>query len=336
MEKVFIIAEAGINHNGCLKTAFEMIEVAASCNVDAIKFQTYVTEDDISIYAEKAQYQKTLDDDENQFLMAKRLELSYGDFRLIKEHCERNHIAFMSSPFEMRSVDFLYDLGVDLFKIPSSELTNFPYLVKVAEKNLPVILSTGMATLQEIGQTVDLLKSRGCGQITLLQCNTEYPTPYEDVNLRAMITLNRVFCLPVGFSDHTLGFAVPLAAVALGATVIEKHFTLDKNMKGPDHKASLEPDDLKQMVSSIRIVEKSLGSDEKKPTCSERKNIITARKSIVAGERIKQGAKFTEDNLAVKRPGNGIDPFRWLEIIGKYASRDYEKDELIDESEMNL
>jgi N,N'-diacetyllegionaminate synthase len=328
---VFIIAEAGDNHNGNFDTALKLVDVAAESGADCVKFQTFITEEIISKKAEKADYQKKYTGvNESQYEMVKKLELSFEQFRKLDLYCKKKRIMFLSTAFDLKSVEFLTTLNMPFWKIPSGEITNLPYLIKIAQTNKDVILSTGMTTVDEIRNAVDVLTNNGAGKITLLHCNTEYPTPMEDVNLNAMVSLNKLYNLDVGYSDHTLGIEVPVAAVALGAKVIEKHFTLSRNMEGPDHQASLEPHELRKMVISIRNIEKALGSDIKKPSQSEIKNINIARKSIVARRIIIKGEVFTEENLAVKRPGNGISPMRWFEVIGKNASRNFEEDELID------
>lgn len=331
--KTFIIAEAGVNHNGSIEIAKKMIEVAKECGADAIKFQTFKAEKVISKYAPKAEYQKqTTGEIDSQLEMVKKLELSFDDFIVLKEYCDKLNIMFLSTPFDFESIDFLDDLGLEIFKIPSGEITNLPYLEKIGKLGKKIILSTGMADLGEIEDALYILTSCGTKkeEITVLHCNTEYPTSYEDVNLLAMLTIKEAFKVKVGYSDHTLGIEVPIAAVALGASVIEKHFTLDKNMEGPDHKASLEPHELKAMIDAIRNIEKSLGDGIKKPSKSELKNKDIARKSIVAKREIKKGEIFTEDNITVKRPGNGISPMRWYEVLGKVALKDYKEDELIE------
>lgn len=330
MKKTFVIAEAGVNHNGRLDLAFQLVDKAVEAGADCVKFQTFITENEMVKDAEKAEYQKnSTGDAETEFEMVKKLELPFDDFLQLKDYCEKKNILFLSTPFDLESIDFLDGLDIACWKIPSGEITNLPYLVKIAKTKRDIIMSTGMCELEEVRQAVSILKENGSGKITLLHCNTEYPTPYEDVNLLAMDTLHREFQLDIGYSDHTKGIEVPVAAVALGASVIEKHFTLDRNMEGPDHKASLEPDELKQMIISIRNIEKALGCGEKKPSRSEMKNISVARKSIVAKKPIKKGERFTEENLAVKRPGTGISPMRWNEILGLYASKDYVEDEQI-------
>ena len=331
MEKVYIIAEAGDNHNGDFNTALKLVDVAKRAGADCVKFQTFVTEEIISKYAEMAEYQKkNMGKEESQFEMVKRLELSFDEFRKIKEYCDRVGIQFLSTPFDLKSVDFLNELGVPFFKIPSGEITNYPYLIKIAHTGKPVVMSTGMCEPDEILAAINVLEKNGSGEITLLHCNTEYPTPLKDVNLYAMRTMKKMFGKKVGYSDHTKGIEVPVAAVALGACVIEKHFTLDKNMPGPDHKASLEPDELGRMVKNIRNIEIALGDGVKRVSESERKNIAIARKSIVARRNIQEGEILTEENLAVKRPGTGINPMQWMEVLGTRAVRDFKEDELIE------
>lgn len=326
----FIIAEAGPNHNGDFDTALRLVDAAKRAGVDCVKFQTFVSEELISKRAEKAEYQKkTTGADESQYEMLKKLELSFDQFRELKKYCEEAGIMFLSTPFDIPSIHFLQELDIAFWKIPSGEITNFPYLVEIAKTHKDVVMSTGMSEMKEIAAAIKVLQENGAGRISLLHCNTEYPTPFEDVNLRAMDTLRDAFNVPVGYSDHSLGISVPIAAVARGAQIIEKHFTLDKNMVGPDHKASLEPQELCDMVSAIRSIEKALGSSEKKPSASERKNIAVARKSIVARTAIKAGEILTEQKLAVKRPGSGISPMRWNEIVGTIARKDYIEDELI-------
>ena len=275
-------------------------------------------------------WQKNTGKEESQFEMVKRLELSFDEFRKIKEYCDRVGIQFLSTPFDLKSVDFLNELGVPFFKIPSGEITNYPYLIKIAHTGKPVVMSTGMCEPEEILAAINVLEKNGSGEITLLHCNTEYPTPLKDVNLYAMRTMKKMFGKKVGYSDHTKGIEVPVAAVALGACVIEKHFTLDKNMPGPDHKASLEPDELGRMVKNIRNIEIALGDGVKRVSESERKNIAIARKSIVARRNIQEGEILTEENLAVKRPGTGINPMQWMEVLGTRAVRDFKEDELIE------
>jgi N,N'-diacetyllegionaminate synthase len=329
---VKIIAEAGVNHNGDFGLAKKMVEAAHEAGADIIKFQTFVPENLVSKYAQKAEYQKeTTDAAESQLAMIKRLMLADKEFAKLKEYCGEIGIGFLSTPFDLASVEFLNELGCDLWKIPSGEVTNLPYLEKIAATHKPVIMSTGMCTTEEIHAAVDALNAGGAGEITLLHCTTEYPAPFEDVNLNAMDTLRKEFGLKVGYSDHTKGICVPLAAVAKGAVIIEKHFTLDRNLEGPDHKASLEPKELKEMVENIRRVEAALGTGIKEPAPSEIKNMAIARKSIVAKTKIKKGEIYTTENITTKRPGSGISPMRWHEILGSRANRDYEEDELIEE-----
>lgn len=329
--RVLVIAEAGVNHNGSLNMALKLVEEAKKAGADVVKFQTGIPEKVMSKYAPKAEYQKeTTGSEGSQIDMAHKIFLDYDDFRKIKEHCKKVGIDFLSTPFETDAIDFLNALGCDYWKIPSGEITNYPYLIKIAQTHKPIILSTGMSDMEEIRDCVNLLKENDSGEITLLQCTTQYPTPYQDVNLRAMNSLKKEFNCKVGYSDHTQGIEVDIAAVALGACVIEKHFTLDKNLPGPDHRASLEPDELKKMVSSIRHIEKALGTGEKKPADSEIGNIIVARKSLVALKPIKKGEELTENNITTKRPGSGISPMKWNEIIGTRAIRDFDEDELIE------
>lgn len=328
---VCIIAEAGVNHNGDINIARQMIDVAAGSGVDYIKFQTFKAEKLVVENAQQADYQKrNTGKSESQLDMLKKLELTQDDFIELKKYCGEKKVGFISTPFDLDSIDFLETLDMDLWKVPSGEVTNYPYLVKIAKTHRPVVMSTGMCDIDEIKEAVKVLRDNGCVELTLLHCNTMYPTPFEDVNLKAMETLKREFDVPVGYSDHTLGIEVPIAAVAMGARVIEKHFTLDKNMEGPDHKASIDPVELKQMVSAVRNVEKALGDGDKHVTDSERANKAVARKSIVAAEDIKAGQVFSEVNLTVKRPGTGISPMRWQEVLGRKADRDYKKDELIE------
>jgi N,N'-diacetyllegionaminate synthase len=332
MDKVFIIAEAGVNHNGSIALARKLIDVASEAGADAVKFQTFKAEKVVSKNAPKAAYQKkTTDPAESQFEMIKKLELDVNAHKELMTYCKQKHIMFLSTPFDHASIELLNNLGLEIFKIPSGEITNLPYLRHIGSLKKRVIMSTGMADIGEIEDALDVLITAGTPKenITILHANTMYPTPMEDVNLRAMQTIACTFGCDVGYSDHTLGIEVPIAAVAMGAKVIEKHFTLDKTMEGPDHKASLEPDELKAMVQAIRNIEKALGTGIKKPSPSERPNIEVARKSIVAARPIKKGELFTEENLTIKRPGNGISPMRWDEIIGTEAQKDYKVDELI-------
>ncbi len=328
----FIIAEAGVNHNGSIEIAKKLIDVASQAGADAVKFQTFKAKNLVSKNAQKANYQKeTTDEDESQYEMIKKLELDVDTHKELMRYCDEKRIIFLSTPFDLESIELLYELGLEIFKIPSGEITNLPYLRAIGKLKKRVILSTGMADLGEIEDALDLLVDSGTKRenIIVLHANTMYPTPMEDVNLRAMQTIASAFGVEVGYSDHTLGIEVPIAAVAMGARVIEKHFTLDRDMEGPDHTASLEPDELKAMVNGIRNIEKALGNGIKKPTPSEKPNIEVARKSIVAARDIKKGEIFSEENLATKRPAKGINPMRWDEIIGTVAQRDYKADELI-------
>ncbi|HAU32285.1 MAG: N-acetylneuraminate synthase [Desulfotomaculum sp. 46_296] len=322
--RVFIIAEVGVNHNGSLDLAMQMVDLACKSGADAVKFQTFKAERIVTSFAERALYQqKNMPHKfESQLEMIKKLELSFDDFRKLKEYCDRRRIAFLSSPFDLESVNFLDELNLDCFKIPSGEITNLPLLRRIGGKRKKVILSTGMSTLEEVGKAVQILNSSGAGEITLLHCTSNYPTPPEEVNLKAMLTLKQAFGLPVGYSDHTMGYAVSIAAVAMGAEVIEKHFTLNRKMEGPDHKCSLEPDELNNMVEIIRLVEKSFGNGLKAPVSDEIKIAAAARSSIVSSKNIPAGERITEDCLAAKRPGTGISPMFWDSIIGRRASVD--------------
>ena len=333
MNHTIIIAEAGVNHNGSIELARKMADVAKECGVDYIKFQTFKADKIANRFASQADYQKrNLHADSSQVDMLRKLELSDKDFVMLKEYCDTMDVRFMSTPFDLDSIDFLSGLDMDYMKVPSGEITNLPYLRKIATKGIPVIMSTGMCRMGEIEDALDILYNGGMSidDITLLHCNTEYPTPMQDVNLRAMETLRSAFGTKVGYSDHTKGIEVPIAAVAMGATVIEKHFTLDRTLPGPDHVASLEPSDLKAMVKAIRNIELAVGSPGKRVSSSERKNISVARKSIVAARDIKSGESFSKENLTVKRPGNGISPMMWDRVIGKRAIRDFAADELIE------
>jgi len=330
---VFIIAEAGVNHNGSLELAKKLIDVAVDAGVDAVKFQTFKTENLVSKNAQKAEYQKEnmKNSDDNQFSMLKKLELDVDTHYELIKYCNSKNIMFLSTPFDLDSIDLLSRLGLPIFKIPSGEITNLPYLRKIGTLKKQVILSTGMADIGEIEDALDVLIASGTSKekITVLHANTMYPTPMEDVNLRAMVTIGNTFDIAYGYSDHTLGIEVDIASVAMGATVIEKHFTLDKSMEGPDHKASLEPSELKAMVKAIRNIEIALGSKVKKASKSEQPNIEISRKSIVAKTKIRKGEMFTKENITIKRPGNGINPMRWDEILGTYVSKDYKIDDLI-------
>ena len=327
---VYIIAEAGVNHNGSLDLACRLVDAAKAAGADCVKFQTFRSENLVSHSAQKAAYQQDTTGSGSQINMLKKLELSYHEFLALKAYCDKAGISFLSTPFDLESIDFLNSIDMPFWKIPSGEVTNLPYLLALARTGKPVVMSTGMCEMAEIRVAVHLLQENGTKEIRLLHCNTEYPTPYEDVNLRAMRTMREAFGLEVGYSDHTRGIEVPVAAVALGATIIEKHFTLDRNMEGPDHRASLEPDELAAMVSAIRHIEKALGSGDKTPSPSEMKNINVARKSIVAQKEIKAGEMFTEENITVKRPGTGISPMKWFEVLGAKAPRDFHEDELIE------
>lgn len=330
MDRVLIIAEAGVNHNGNLQMALNMVREAKNAGADIVKFQTAKPELVISRFAEKAEYQKiNTGSEESQLDMCKKIHLKFEDYIIVKKLCDDVGIQFLSTPFDIESIHFLNDM-VPFWKIPSGEITNYPYLVEIAKTGKPVVMSTGMCELQEIDEAIKVLKTNGTTDITLLHCNTQYPTPYKDVNLRAMETLRNRYKVKVGYSDHTKGIEVPIAAVALGAEVIEKHFTLDKNLPGPDHKASLEPKELAAMISSIRNIEEALGSPNKTVSDSERENIAIARKSIVAAKNIKKGEVLTIDNLTTKRPGTGISPMRWNEVLGSKAIRDFVEDEVIE------
>ena len=332
-DKVIIIAEAGVNHNGNYDLAVKMIHEAKRAGADYVKFQTAVPELVISTFAPKAEYQKeTTGADESQLDMCRAIHLPLTDYVKLAAICKEEGIGCMSTPFDLVSIDVLEELDMDYWKIPSGEITNLPYLRKIASKHRPVIMSTGMCEMQEIADALAVLEAGGLtrDQITLLHCNTQYPTPFADVNLAAMHTIAATFGTKVGYSDHTRGIEVPIAAVAMGAKVIEKHFTLDCNMEGPDHKASLEPHQLKAMVDAIRNVEEAIGSAEKHATASETPNKEVARKSIVAARAIAKGEVLTEENITVKRPGNGISPMLWDSVIGTKAKRDFIYDELIE------
>jgi len=325
----FIIAEAGINHNGNINLAKRLVDVAKRAGVDAVKFQTFITEEIVTKTAEMANYQKeNIGKKESQFEMLKKIELSYKDFIELKKYCDRKGIIFLSTPHSEDAIDFLEPL-VPVYKIASGDLTNLPFLEKIAKKKKPIILSTGMARLDEVSEAVNIIKTQGNNKIILLHCTSNYPCPLEEVNLRTMATLKREFSLPVGYSDHTLGTLVPVMAVTMGAVVIEKHFTLDRNLTGPDHKASLEPKELKLMVKTIRDVEKALGNGIKKPTESEKKIKKIVRKSIIAKVNIPKGTKISKEMLIIKRPGTGIAPKYINRIVGEKAKRNILKDELI-------
>ena len=331
MSKILIIAEAGVNHNGDVQIAHQLIDAAKEAGADIVKFQTGIAEKVISRFAEKAAYQKvTTGAEESQLDMVRKIMLPFDAFHELKEHCKRIDIGFLSTPFDLDSIDFLNELGCSVWKIPSGEVTNYPYLVRIAATGKDIIMSTGMCNLEEIDSALKLLRSKGAGKISLLHCTTEYPAPYESVNLRAMQTLREKFACPVGYSDHTPGIEIPIAAAAMGAVILEKHFTLDKNFPGPDHKASLTPEELKQMVVAVRHIEAALGDGVKKCAPAEFGNMAIARKSIVAKRDIRKGEIFSEENITTKRPGNGINPMRWEEIIGTKAARDFGEDELIE------
>ncbi|MEG0655443.1 MAG: N-acetylneuraminate synthase [Mucinivorans sp.] len=334
MSHTLIIAEAGVNHNGSIDTARRLIDVAGAAGVDYVKFQTFKADRLVSRSAQKAQYQQDnmAGADTSQYAMLRALELSPADHYELIEHCRSKNVAFFSTAFDLESIDFLSSLDMPMWKVPSGEITNFPYLRKIGQTQKPVILSTGMATMGEIEDAINVLTRFGTprAQITLLHCTTEYPTPKAEVNLRAMQTMNRVFGLRVGYSDHTQGIEIPVAAVAMGACVIEKHFTLDRAMQGPDHLASIEPIELEQMVAQIRNVEQALGDGVKQATLSEKPNIVVARKSIVAARAIKKGERLTEENITVKRPACGISPMEWERVVGQVAVRDFMDEETIE------
>ncbi len=333
MKRVFIIAEAGVNHNGSLEIAKKMIDCAAQCEVDAIKFQTFQADSLVSPFAPKAEYQKKLTNHrETQLKMLKSYQLDKHAHRQLMKYCKKRKILFISSPFDLPSINLLNDLGLPILKIPSGEINNLPYLKKIGKLKKKLILSTGMASLEEIQTALKILIKAGTPKqlITVLHCNTAYPTPFGDVNLQAMLTMKERLKVKVGYSDHTLGIEIPIAAVALGAGVIEKHFTLDRTREGPDHKASLEPSELKKMVAAIRHVELALGTGIKKPSASEIKNLPVVRKSLVAASDINKGDIFQSENIAVKRPGTGITPMNLNKVLGLRAKRDFKKDELIE------
>jgi N-acetylneuraminate synthase len=354
----YIIAEAGVNHNGSLDLAFDLVDAAVNAGVNAVKFQTYKTENLVTKHAKQAKYQvKNIGEETSQFDMLKKLELSYDEFDQIKAYCDKKKIEFLSTPFDRESVDFLVnEIGIKTVKIPSGELTNIPFIHYIATKRKPIILSTGMSTIKDIHESLSFIafglaypnekveieavhsfyhtseaKNWLGNYVTILHCTTEYPTPYTDINLRAMDHIKREFQVNVGLSDHSEGIYVPIAAIARGAQIIEKHFTISRSLPGPDHSASLEPAELTEMVKAIRLIEQSLGNSEKKPTKKEQQNQIAARKSLVAAMSIQVGQIFTEENITIKRPGSGMEPSRLWSIIGKTASKSYEEDELIDE-----
>jgi len=332
MGKTLIIAEAGVNHNGDINIAKKLIDAASDAGADYVKFQTFKAENLVQRKAKKAIYQTVnTGNTDSQFEMLKKLELTYEKHAVLIDYCKSKSIKFLSTAFDFESIEFLKN-KIDFYKIPSGEITNLLYLEKVAKLNLAVVMSTGMADMEEVKTASNVLLKNGVKKesITILHCNTEYPTPMEDVNLTAMLSIKKKLGVKIGYSDHTLGIEIPIAAVALGAEVIEKHFTLDRDMEGPDHKASLVPSELKMMVSAIRNIEVALGDGIKKPSKSEQKNITVARKSIVAIANIKKGEVFSVDNISVKRPGNGISAMKWYEVIGTTAIRNFHEDELID------
>ena len=330
---VLIIAEAGVNHNGSMEIAKQLVDAAVEAGVDIIKFQTFKAEKLVSKAAKQAEYQKKNigDGNDSQYEMLKKLELSEKDHEELMTYCKEKGIRFWSTAFDFESMDYLHSLGLSLWKIPSGEITNYPFIRKIASYGEDVIMSTGMCEMMDIQNAMDVLFRYGIRkeQITLLHCNTQYPTPYQDVNLNAMVSIKHEFDIPVGYSDHTSGIEVPIAAVALGAKVIEKHFTIDRNLSGPDHKASLEPHELKAMVSAIRHIEQALGDGIKRVSDSEKANISVARKSIIAACPIKKGEPLTEENLTVKRPGTGLSPMLWDHVLGTFAIKDYEEEDLI-------
>ena len=335
-EPCFIIAEAGVNHNGDIELAKELIDAARNAGADAVKFQTFKAEKVVTQNAEKAEYQKETTEKGSQYEMIKKLELTEEDFNDLADYAKKKNIVFLSSPFDKESVDLLDEINVPVFKVASGEITNFPLLTHIAKKGKPIILSTGMTTLGEVEEALNVIRSEGVEDIILLHCVSDYPAKMKDVNIRAMETLKHAFKLPVGFSDHTLGITVPIAAVALGACVVEKHFTLDKNLPGPDHKASLEPNELKEMVKAIRDVEKALGDGIKRPTENEDEVKRVVRRSIVARVDIPDGTIITGDMIEVKRPGTGIEPKYMKMVVGKRAKINIKKDDLITWNELNL
>lgn len=331
MKRVYIIAEAGVNHNGDINIAKRLVDAAWEAGADVVKFQTFQADSLVSKYAQKAEYQlHSTDARETQKEMLKRLELTYDMHVELIQYCKAVGIDFLSTPFDLDSIDLLESVGMNLYKIPSGEITNLPYLRKIGSLKKTVIMSSGMSTMEEIKEAVKILKESGATDVSVLHCNTQYPTPMQDVNLSAMNSIRKEVGVRVGYSDHTEGIEVPIAAVAMGAEIIEKHFTLDKTMEGPDHKASLDPDEIKAMVKAIRNIEMAIGDAEKKPTVSEQDNIAVVRKSIVAKRRIEAGETFSDDNITTKRPGTGITPMLWDSVIGTAAKRKYEEDELIE------
>jgi N,N'-diacetyllegionaminate synthase len=332
-EHVLIIAEAGVNHNGSVEIAHNLIDAAANAGADYVKFQTFSADRLVTLTAPKAEYQeKYTSEHESQFMMLEKLALDIQDHKSLLSHCSDRSIGFLSTGFDIQSLDSLFELKLDRFKIPSGELTNLPYLRHIASFSKPLIVSTGMASFEEIDSALVALEDSGVkkNQITLLHCNTAYPTPMTDVNLRVLKSMKKKFDVAVGYSDHTMGIEVPIAATALGATVIEKHITLDRRLDGPDHQSSIEPEEFSNMVRCIRNIEEALGERIKKATSSEKRNIPIVRKSLVAAVAIQKGEYFTSENMTAKRPGTGISPMRWDEFIGKVAIRNYEPDELLE------
>ena len=328
-----IIAEAGVNHNGDFNLAKELIDIALDSGADIIKFQTFKAEDLVTKKAKKAEYQKSnLPNSDDQFSMLKELELSYNEFEKLKRYCDQKSIEFLSTAFSEDSLDFLIKIGVKRIKIPSGEINNLPYLLKASSYNLPIILSTGMSTMKEISDAVQIFSINGIEskKLTLLHCTTEYPTKIQSVNLNAMKSIQNMFDISVGYSDHTRNYEVPIAAVANGATIIEKHFTKSRDLPGPDHNSSLEPNELSEMISSIRNTEILMGSSEKKPTKEELQNLLVARKSIVAKKKIKKGELLSEENITTKRPANGLSPMEWDNILNTVATKDFDEDDLIE------
>ena len=331
MKRTLIIAEAGVNHNGDINIAKKLVDAAADAGVDYVKFQTFKADKLVNKDAKQADYQiENTGVVESQYQMLKRLELTDENHHILIDYCDKKGVKFLSTAFDFESIEFLKD-KLDFYKIPSGEITNLPYLIKVAKLKLPIVMSTGMANMQEVKEALAVLIAHGINKedVTILHCNTEYPTPMKDVNLLAMKTIEKELGVEIGYSDHTLGIEIPIAAVTLGATVIEKHFTIDKTMEGPDHKASLEPNELKAMVAGIRAIELAMGNGIKTPSESEQKNIKVARKSLVALTDIKEGEVFNESNITVKRPGTGISPMKWNEVLGSRASRNYKANELL-------
>lgn len=329
--RTLIIAEAGVNHNGSLELAKKLALKAKNCGADIVKFQTAKLDSLVSTHAPMADYQKeNIGAEMSQRDMLRKLLLTYDEFAELAAYCREIDMCFLSTPFDVESIDFLEKLGCSMWKVPSGEITNLPYLEKIAKTHKRIVLSTGMSTIDEVREAINALEANGAGDITLLHCTTQYPAPFEEVNLNAMLTLRSEFGKVVGYSDHTAGIEIPIAAVAMGAAVIEKHFTLDRNMEGPDHRASLEPNELQAMIQAVRNVENAMGSGEKKPTESELANKAVARKSIIAARDIKKGEVLTEENLTTKRPGNGISPMNWYKVLGTKATRDFQEDELIE------